>query len=156
MSNFEQVREFHQVFDHPIATKPDRNIFTKNEKLVNLRVALIEEEFNELKEAISNHDMKEVADALTDMLYVIYGAGHSFGIDLDRAFKLVHASNMTKACSTLEEAEETVSHLLKEGRYRDPAISKSQCGKYYIVYDRKTGKILKNKYYKPVDLTPVL
>lgn len=151
MSNFEMVKEFHQVFEHPIKENVDRQIF-ENKSLTDLRLKLIQEEFDELKEAIQNKDIVEVADALTDILYVVYGAGHAFGINLDKTFKLVHSSNMTKSCENIEEAKETLEFYNGDTRYNSGyKLSKDE--KRYIIYDKNTGKILKNKNYKPVDLS---
>ena len=92
MSNFSKVKTFMNTYGQDVkeqASFPD-------DKIVQLRVDLIEEELNELKEAIENNDIVEVADALTDILYVTYGAGHSFGVDLDECFDEVQRSNMSK------------------------------------------------------------
>ncbi len=153
ISNFEKVGEFHSLFEHPKYDKLNKEIFENNEKLVDLRLKLIEEEFNELKEAFQKKNFIEVADALSDILYVVYGAGHAFGINLDKTFEEVHQSNMTKACISEEEAIETINYIKeKETRYKNPSYKKSKDGKYYIIYDKETGKILKNKNYKEVDL----
>jgi predicted HAD superfamily Cof-like phosphohydrolase len=92
MSNFQSVKKFMQTFGQEVKDRaefPDR-------KVVQLRYDLIKEELDELKQAIRDKDMKEVADALTDILYVTYGAGHAFGIDLDKCFDEVQESNMSK------------------------------------------------------------
>ena len=92
MSNFNKVKTFMNTYGQEvkeIATFPEN-------KIVQLRIDLIEEELNELKEAVKNNDIIEVADALTDILYVTYGAGHSFGVDLDKCFDEVQRSNMSK------------------------------------------------------------
>ena len=92
MTNFEKVKNFMETFGQEIKEKagfPD-------DKTTLLRRDLIEEELTELKEAIQNKDIKEVADALTDILYVTYGAGHAFGINLDKCFEEVQNSNMSK------------------------------------------------------------
>ena len=92
MSNFNKVKTFMNTYGQEvkeIATLPEN-------KIVQLRIDLIEEELNELKEAVKNNDIVEVADALTDILYVTYGAGHSFGVDLDKCFDEVQRSNMSK------------------------------------------------------------
>jgi predicted HAD superfamily Cof-like phosphohydrolase len=91
-TNFEAVRQFMTVFAQEVKDFPE----FPEEQVQRLRVDLIEEELNELKEAIYAHNIVEVADALTDLLYVVYGAGVAFGIDLDRCFEEVHASNMSK------------------------------------------------------------
>ncbi len=91
-SNFDLVKDFMDACDQPCHTEA----FFPDEKTVDLRVKLIEEELQELKDAITDRNIVEVADALTDLLYVIYGAGHTFGINLDDCFVEVHSSNMTK------------------------------------------------------------
>ena len=92
MSNFNKVKIFMNTYGQEVK---ERATFPEN-KIVQLRIDLIEEELNELKEAVKNNDIVEVADALTDILYVTYGAGHSFGVDLDKCFDEVQRSNMSK------------------------------------------------------------
>ena len=92
MSNFNKVKTFMNTYGQEVK---ERATFPEN-KIVQLRVDLIEEELKELKEAVKNNDIVEVADALTDILYVTYGAGHSFGVDLDKCFDEVQRSNMSK------------------------------------------------------------
>ena len=92
MSNFNKVKTFMNTYGQEVK---ERATFPEN-KIVQLRIDLIEEELNELKEAVKNNDIVEVADALTDILYVTYGAGHSFGVDLDKCFDEVQSSNMSK------------------------------------------------------------
>ena len=92
MSNFDDVKSFMETYGQEVKTKSE----FPEKKIVKLRLDLIKEELNELTEAIKNNDIVEVADALTDILYVTYGAGHSFGIDLDKCFEEVQKSNMSK------------------------------------------------------------
>ena len=92
MTNFEKVKKFMLTFGQEVKTKAS----FPDDKIVNLRVDLINEELQELKQAVQKRDIKEIADALTDILYVTYGAGHAFGIDLDKCFKEVQNSNMSK------------------------------------------------------------
>ena len=92
MSNFESVKKFMETFGQEIKEKAS----FPNDKITSLRYELIKEELDEFKEAIDKKDIKEVADALTDILYVTYGAGHAFGIDLDKCFEEVQNSNMSK------------------------------------------------------------
>ena len=92
MSNFEEVKKFMKTFGQKVITKPQ----FPDEKTVNLRCDLIKEELNELEQAIKAKDLTEVADALTDILYVTYGAGCAYGIDLDKCFKEVQRANMSK------------------------------------------------------------
>jgi len=91
-TNFEKVSDFMQACDQEINSIPT----ISDMKTRSLRISLIEEELNEFKKAINDGDIIDVADSLSDLLYVIYGAGHSFGIDLDRCFNEVHRSNMSK------------------------------------------------------------
>jgi len=151
-TNFDKVGKFHEVFDHPKNDCPQKNLFTEHPDLVKLRIALIREELNELEAACENHDIVEVADALSDILYVTYGAGHAFGINLDDTFNEVQRSNMTKSCENEDDAKESVRIYREDGRYGDPVYKKSKCGNYYIVYDQSTGKILKNYKYSVADL----
>ncbi len=92
MTNFKSVKKFMQVFGQEVKEEAS----FPNRKISNLRYELIEEELKELKLAIANKDILEVADALTDILYVTYGAGHAFGVDLDKCFQEVQGSNMSK------------------------------------------------------------
>ena len=95
-----------------------------DEKIQNLRVSLIEEELSELKEAIKNKDIKEVADALTDILYVTYGAGHAFGIDLDKCFDEVQSSNMSKLDENGKPIFNEHGKVLKGPNYFKPNLEK--------------------------------
>ena len=95
-----------------------------NEKIKNLRISLIEEELSELKEAIKNKDIKEVADALTDILYVTYGAGHAFGIDLDKCFDEVQRSNMSKLDENGKPIFNEHGKVLKGPNYFKPNLEK--------------------------------
>ena len=92
MTNFQKVKNFMKTFGQEVKSRPSFS----TEKINNLRIDLIKEELQELTEAMNNKDLLEVADALTDILYVTYGAGHAFGIDLDKCFEEVQNSNMSK------------------------------------------------------------
>ena len=92
MSNFEDVKTFMKTYGQEVKKTPS----FPDGKIIKLRIDLIKEELNEFQEAINNKDLLEIADALTDILYVTYGAGHSFGIDLDKCFAEVQRSNMSK------------------------------------------------------------
>ena len=245
MSNFEMVKEFHEAFGLDINTSFDKKILS-NEKLVNLRISLIEEETNELVDAIKDKDFIEIRDAIGDIIYVINGMAVSFGfnidlkfkflnkiennnsifenvkeiyhnikkfdksnyynskevnqniriiddisskltnyiymksindienytihlltriyllgylydIDVDTDFKLIHLSNMSKLCKDEEEAKLTVAEYKKKydnnnSPYDSPAYRLSDNGKYYVVYNKSTNKILKSIVYAPVDL----
>ena len=165
MSNFQKVHQFNQTFGVTTHNTPQANIFREDPKLVELRMKLIREEVQELEEAVKSHDLTETIDALSDILYVVYGAGSSFGIDLDQTFNLVHQSNMSKVCQTVEEAEQTVAHYqnnadsfnIKNPTQApvDPAYRKSNTGKY-VVYNKTTGKVLKSVSYQPVSFESYL
>lgn len=160
-TNFEKVCLFNKVFGLPHYNELQKNVFTENEKLVKLRMDLIREEVKELEEAVKNHDMKETIDALADILYVVYGAGSSFGIDLDRAFDIVQESNMSKSCETEEQAIRSVENyekLYKEGKssYDTPSYRYDEEANLYIIYNKSTGKILKNIDYKEANFDEML
>ncbi len=120
MTNFESVRIFMETFGQDIK---DRAQFPDN-KIIELRYSLIKEELNELKEAIENKDIKEVADALTDILYVTYGAGHAFGIDLDKCFQEVQNSNMSKLGLDGRPIYNEMGKVMKGPKYFKPDLSK--------------------------------
>jgi predicted HAD superfamily Cof-like phosphohydrolase len=122
-TNFKKVEEFHNTFGVENLSSPN----FPAEKIQQLRIELIREEFEELKEAIDDNDIVEVADALTDILYVVYGAGLSFGIDLDKCFEEVHRSNMSK--------------LTKDGK---------------VLRRESDGKVLKSDQFSPPDLKSIL
>ena len=120
MTNFESVKKFMETFGQEIKEKagfPD-------EKITSLRYDLINEELDELKEAMDNKDIKEVADALTDILYVTYGAGHAFGINLDNCFKEVQNSNMSKLGEDGKPIYNDKGKVMKGPNYFKPDLSK--------------------------------
>lgn len=157
LSNYEQVvLEFNKAFGVISNSSPQSDLFDKDPKLVKYRLDLINEEVEELKEAIQNKDFKETIDALSDILYVVYGAFGAFGINADIAFELVHKSNMSKLCKTKEEAIETVESYKKDSRYDSPAYRLSDDEKHYVVYNQSTSKILKSINYSPVSFDSLL
>ena len=120
MTNFESVKKFMETFGQEIKEKA---IFPDN-KITLLRYNLIKEELEELKEAIKNKDLKEVADALTDILYVTYGAGHAFGINLDECFKEVQKSNMSKLGHNGKPIYNKEGKVMKGPNYFKPNLEK--------------------------------
>ena len=120
MSNFESVKVFMRTFGQEIKDKPS----FPSAKITQLRYNLIKEELNELKEAIDKNNLKEVADALTDILYVTYGAGHAFGINLDACFIEVQSSNMSKLGKDGKPIYNEYGKVLKGPKYFKPDLSK--------------------------------
>ena len=120
MSNFNKVKVFMNTYGQDVKEKAE---FPEN-KIVQLRIDLIEEELNELKEAIKNNDIVEVADALTDILYVTYGAGHSFGVDLDKCFDEVQRSNMSKLGEDGNPIYNDSGKVMKGPNYSAPDLKK--------------------------------
>ena len=120
MSNFESVKKFMETFGQEIKEKAG----FPNDKITSLRYDLIKEELDEFKEAIDKKDIKEVADALTDILYVTYGAGHAFGIDLDKCFEEVQSSNMSKLGKDGKPIYNENGKVMKGPHYFKPNLNK--------------------------------
>ena len=120
MSNFNKVGTFMKTFGQDVKTKPSFS----SDKINKLRIDLIKEELDELTEAMKNKDLLEVADALTDILYVTYGAGHTFGIDLDKCFDEVQNSNMSKLGENGEPIYNESGKVMKGPNYFKPDLSK--------------------------------
>ena len=120
MSNFESVKKFMETFGQEIKEKAS----FPSEKITSLRYDLIKEELSELKEAVDKKDIKEVADALTDILYVTYGAGHAFGINLDKCFEEVQKSNMSKLGSDGKPIYNDKGKVMKGPNYFKPDLGK--------------------------------
>jgi len=120
MSNFNKVGIFMKTFGQDVKNKPSFS----TDKINKLRLDLIKEELNEFKEAMDNKDLLEIADALTDILYVTYGAGHAFGIDLDKCFDAVQNSNMSKLSENGEPIYNESGKVMKGPNYFKPDLSK--------------------------------
>jgi len=120
MSNFNKVKIFMNTYGQDVKEKAS----FPEKQIVQLRIDLIEEELNELKEAINNNDIVEVADALTDILYVTYGAGHSFGIDLNKCFDEVQKSNMSKLGEDGKPIYNDSGKVMKGPNYFAPDLKK--------------------------------
>ena len=120
MTNFEKVKVFMQTFGQEVK----KNSSLSSDKINKLRISLIEEELNELKQAIQQNDIKEVADALTDILYVTYGAGQAFGIDLDKCFNEVQNSNMSKLSKDGKPIYNDAGKVMKGPNYFKPNLKK--------------------------------
>ena len=120
MTNFNKVKTFMETFGQEVKTKPSFS----SDKINTLRYDLIKEELEELKIAMENKDLLEVADALTDILYVTYGAGHAFGIDLDKCFEEVQNSNMSKLGEDGKPIYNDAGKVMKGPKYFKPDLSK--------------------------------
>ena len=120
MTNFQKVKIFMETFGQEVKTQPSFS----SEKINNLRYNLIKEELDELKKAMNNKDLLEVADALTDILYVTYGAGIAFGIDLDKCFDQVQKSNMSKLGNDGKPIYNKAGKVMKGPNYFKPDLSK--------------------------------
>ena len=120
MSNFNKVKTFMKTFGQEVKTKPSFS----TDKINILRYELIKEELEELKVAIENKDLLEVADALSDILYVTYGAGHAFGIDLDKCFEEVQNSNMSKLGEDGNPIYNETGKVMKGPKYFKPNLKK--------------------------------
>ena len=120
MSNFEDVKIFMATFGQMVRTKPQ----FPDEKTMQLRYDLIKEELNELEHAMKTKNLKEVADALTDILYVTYGAGYAYGIDLDKCFKEVQRANMSKLGTDGKPIYNEKGKVMKGPNYSEPNLKK--------------------------------
>ena len=120
MTNFDKVGIFMKTFGQEVKKKPALS----TDKINHLRISLIKEELEDLKEALENKDLLEVADALTDLLYVTYGAGHAFGIDLDKCFEEVQNSNMSKLDKNGKPIYNEFGKVMKGPNYFKPNLSK--------------------------------
>lgn len=145
------VAQFHETFKAPILEKPQ----IPSKERCDLRVSLLQEELNELKQAIEDNNITEIADALADIQYVLSGAVLEFGLKdkFDDLFAEVQRSNMSKACETQQEAIATLSHYRQkdgtEGRYE-------QVGEKWVVYRNSDDKVLKSVEYSPARLGEIL
>ncbi|NNE28085.1 MAG: nucleoside triphosphate pyrophosphohydrolase family protein [Saprospiraceae bacterium] len=150
LDSLNQVADFHRLFKHPILDNPQ----IPSEKRCELRVSLISEELKELEEAIEDNDLIEIADALCDIQYVLSGAVLEFGLaeKFPALFSEVQRSNMSKACSTVEEAEATVAHYEAKGY---PCYYEAD-GDKYLVYRKSDKKTLKSINYSPADLEKIM
>ena len=120
MSNFNKVGTFMKTFGQEVKANPSFS----SDKINKLRIDLIKEELEELTDAMNNKDLLEVADALTDILYVTYGAGHAFGIDLDKCFDEVQNSNMSKLDSNGKPIYNESGKVMKGPNYYKPNLTK--------------------------------
>lgn len=145
-----QVAEFHKTFNAPILDVPQ----IPSKARCDLRVELLQEELNELKKAIEDDDLVEIADALCDLQYVLSGAVLEFGLGnkFVELFNEVQRSNMSKACSNQKEADETIAFYKEKGVEAYSEVS----GDRINVHRTSDNKVLKNKYYSPANLKSIL
>lgn len=145
------VAKFHSLFKLPVVAEPA----IPSDERIALRISLLEEELNELKTAIQNNDLVEVADAFADLQYVLSGAILEFGLGekFKAIFDEVQRSNMSKTCKTIEEAELTRKYY-RENRDMESFVEKS--GNEYLVYRKIDGKVLKSVNYSPPDIEGIL
>ncbi|USL95539.1 nucleoside triphosphate pyrophosphohydrolase family protein [Riemerella anatipestifer] len=151
IDSLNQVAEFHRTFNAPILDQPQ----IPSKDRCELRVSLLQEELNELKQAIEDQNIVEIADALCDLQYVLSGAVLEFGLGekFVELFNEVQRSNMSKACENEQQAEETVA-FYKETKGEGAYYEKS--GAKYNVHRISDDKVLKNKYYSPADLKSII
>lgn len=151
-----QVEDFHDTFSVPVLESPQ----IPDENRCKLRVDLLQEELNELKQAIEDKNIVEIADALCDLQYVLNGAILEFGIkdSFEELFDDVHDSNMSKTCSTEIQAKETVDLYTEKGveTYYELSNNMNADFRTYNVYRKSDDKVLKNKDYRPANLKPIL
>lgn len=145
------VAAFHQTFNAPILGTPQ----IPSKDRAALRVSLLQEELNELKEAIENNDLVEVADALCDLQYVLSGAVLEFGLadKFKNLFDEVQRSNMSKACNTMQEAQDTVAHYKKKDGTEANIEAK---GEKFLVFRKPDNKVLKSVAYSPASLLNII
>ncbi|WP_297984483.1 nucleoside triphosphate pyrophosphohydrolase family protein [uncultured Chryseobacterium sp.] len=150
IDSLNQVAEFHKTFNAPILDTPQ----IPSKERCELRVELLQEELNELKQAIADNNIVEVADALCDLQYVLSGAVLEFGLGekFVTLFNEVQRSNMSKACATQQEADETIEFYKEKGQEAYAEAS----GDKINVHRTSDNKVLKNKYYSPADLQSIL
>ncbi|HCN11875.1 MAG TPA: hypothetical protein DIS75_06000 [Chryseobacterium sp.] len=150
IDSLNQVAEFHRTFNAPILDTPQ----IPSKERCDLRVSLLQEELNELQQAIADKDIVEIADALCDLQYVLSGAVLEFGLGekFVELFNEVQRSNMSKACSTQQEADETIEFYKEKGQDAYSEVS----GDKINVHRTSDNKVLKNKYYSPADLKTIL
>ena len=150
IDSLNQVAEFHRTFNAPILDTPQ----IPSKERCELRVSLLQEELNELQQAIADNDIVEIADALCDLQYVLSGAVLEFGLGekFVELFNEVQRSNMSKACSTQQVADETIEFYKEKGQDAYSEVS----GDKINVHRTSDNKVLKNKYYSPADLKTIL
>ncbi len=156
-SQYQKVIDFHKCAGHPFNNEIQKDYILDKPERIDFRIGLIKEELSELEKAVEDNNMKEVIDALSDMLYVINGMGIELGIDLDKSFDIVHNSNMTKFCKSEQEAIDTVQwYKENDKRYDSPNYRKSPDNQHWVVYNMSNDKALKSIKYTPANFDSML
>lgn len=153
-TNFQLVGDFHKQYGHPSLDTFQAN-FLDDAEAVEKRMNLINEEHKETIAGVLTKDQSEVIDGLVDMLYVIYGMGQTFGIDLDKAFCIVHEANMKKICETEEEAIDSIKQYAVDPEFVGVTVNYRLApdGKKFVLYNAQSGKILKSKLFVKPDFS---
>lgn len=146
-TNFKKYINFMENTGHNV---PKYNLDNINEKIYLLEMAEIY-----IEESVRDNNFNKFVDGLINALYVVYGIAYAFGINLDEIYRIIHESNMTKICTTEEEAIQTIEWYVKNknDRYKNPEYKKSKDQQYWIMYDKITGKILKSINFIPPKFT---
>lgn len=157
-TNFEKVLAFNKAFGVTTHTKPQLDILENEQELINYRLSLVTEEYQELVNAVKDKDLVETIDGLADLLFVTYGFFSSIGIDADKAYDIVSESNMSKLCKTEDEAKKTVELYLAENpkRYDSPSYRRADDNINWVVYNQSTMKILKSYKYTPANFENIM
>jgi predicted HAD superfamily Cof-like phosphohydrolase len=159
LSDFEKVLQFNKSFGVKMNNTPQKNLLVEDPKMIEYRLSLVTEEYEELVEAIKQNDFTECIDALADITYVVMGFYAVLGVNADEAFDIVHKSNMSKLCVSEEEAKETVEYYMKNKEklgYYTPAYRRADDGVNYVVYNESTKKILKSINYTPANFEALM
>lgn len=154
LNNYNLVKSLFSV----VPSSPLSNIFNENDKLLalNIKLSSIQEEFTKLENVTAEKCFDQVVECLVELTFKVYDMGISVGVDMDKAYALVHDSNMSKLCINEEEAQQTVKwYKENEDRYDTPSYRLSYDGKYWVIFNKSTKKILKSINYHPVDLKPI-
>jgi predicted HAD superfamily Cof-like phosphohydrolase len=156
-TNFQKVIELNKTKNIAVNVSPQINIFNEKQELVKYWEDIIQDIMIRLEISISSYNMDNVNHYLNDLLVAIYGTGASFGLDLDEGLDLVNKSNMSKSCSSEEQAKKTIEwYKNNDDRYDSPTYRKSPLGQYWVIFNESTGKILKSIDWKIVDFKKIL
>ena len=158
LSNFQTVVNFLKLIGHAAPDNLQKNIIEENPKLVQFRLSMIEQHFKKLKKAVEENNMTKVIITLVNIIFDVYSMGVTIGVDLDETFKIVHESNMSKLCRTEQEAMDTLLHYKTVPDFANVNVKyrSSDDGKYFVVYNGDTGKVLKSKYFTLPDFSKLM